>query len=252
MKVCVLGSGSKGNTTYVESNNSRLLIDLGNTCKYVTNKLKEINVDASSLDGILISHTHKDHVGGLEVFLKKNDIPVYLTKGMLKELSFIKNYVLIDDDDFCVGDIKIETIKTSHDAVDSRGFILYDDHSSMVQITDTGYINQKYYKKLENKNLYIIESNHDIEMLTNGPYPSHLKQRIYSDKGHLSNYDASRYISMFVGENTDYVLLAHLSEKNNTSDLAYNELITRLEDDNKHVNNIIVTSQNNITEFIEI
>lgn len=252
MRICVLGSGSKGNTTYIESNNSRILIDLGNTCKYVTNKLKEINVDAGSLNGILISHTHKDHIGGLEVFLKKYDIPVYLTRGMLEELNFIKNYILIDDKDFNIGDIRVESIKTSHDAVDSRGFILYDDHSSMIQITDTGYINRKYYKKLENKNLYIMESNHDIEMLTNGSYPSHLKQRIYSDKGHLSNYDASRYISMFVGKHTKYVLLAHLSEKNNTSDLAYNELISRLEDDNKRIDNIIVTSQNEKTEIIEI
>ena len=252
MKICVLGSGSKGNTTYIESNNSKILIDLGNTCKYVTNKLKEIGVDADSLNGILISHTHKDHIGGLEVFLKKNDIPVYLTKNMLEELSFINNYVLIDDEDFSIGDIRVESIKTSHNAIDSRGFILYDDHSSIVQITDTGYINKKYYKKLENKNLYIMESNHDIEMLTNGSYPSHLKQRIYSDKGHLSNYDASRYISMFIGKSTKYILLAHLSEKNNTSDLAYNELISRLKEDNRSIDNIIITSQNEKTEFIEV
>lgn len=252
MKICVLSSGSKGNTTYVESDESKLLIDIGNTCKYVTQKLKEIEVDAGSLDGILISHTHKDHIGGLKVFLKRNNIPVYLTRGMLEELDYVDNYVLIDDKDFNVGDIRVECVKTSHDAVDSRGFILHDDHSSMVQITDTGYINQSYYKKLSNKDLYIMESNHDIEMLTTGPYPYHLKHRIYSDKGHLSNYDASRYISLFIGDKTKYVLLAHLSEKNNTKELAYKELIKRLEQDKKHVENIIVASQDEITEFIEI
>ena len=251
MKISVLSSGSKGNTTYVESNSSKILIDIGNTCKYITKKLEELNVDAGSLDGILVSHTHKDHIGGLKVFLKKNNVPVYLTRGMLEELDYVDNYVLIDDE-FNIGDIRVECIKTSHDAVDSRGFILFDDHSSMVQITDTGYINQDYYKKLSNKDLYIIESNHDIEMLTTGPYPYHLKHRIYSDKGHLSNYDASRYISLFIGDKTKYVLLAHLSEKNNTKELAYNELINRLNNDNKHVDSIIITNQDEKTELLEI
>lgn len=252
MKVVVLASGSKGNTTYVESNGYKLLIDIGNTCKYVTNSLEQLGVDPSSLDGILISHTHKDHIGGLKVFLKKNNVKVYLTCGMLEELDYVNNYVIIDNDKFNIGSLNVRVIKTSHDSIDSMGFIISDDDKSMVQITDTGYINSRYYDILKNRDLYIIESNHDVEMLMNGPYPYHLRNRVLSDKGHLSNYDSARYISDFVGDKTKYVLLAHLSHYNNTKELAYQELVNRLKHDNKHIDNIIVTDQEEKTELIEI
>jgi phosphoribosyl 1,2-cyclic phosphodiesterase len=252
MKVVVLASGSKGNTTYVEGNGTRLLIDIGNTCKYVIAKLEELGVDSSSLDGILISHTHKDHIGGLKVFLKKNDVKVYLTRGMLEEMDYVDNYEILDDDEFDVGNLHVKTVKTSHDSVDSRGFIVSDDHSSMVQITDTGYINENYYSELKNRDLYVIESNYDIEMLTNGPYPYQLRHRVLSDKGHLSNYDSARYVSEFLGERTRYVLLAHLSQHNNTPELAYQELAKRLEHDKKNVDKIIITEQTEKTELIEI
>ncbi len=253
MKVKVLSSGSKGNTTYVESNETRILIDIGNTCKYVTNKLEEIGVDPMSISGILISHTHKDHIGGLKVFLKKYNVCVYLTRGMLEELDYVTNYILVDNNEnFKINNLDIVTVKTSHDAIDSRGFIISDGNSSMVQITDTGYINSSYYEILKDKNLYIMESNHDIEMLTNGPYPYSLRHRVLSDKGHLSNYDAARYISEFAGKDTEYVLLAHLSDHNNTPELAYSELVKRLEHDNKSIDNIIVTKQCEDTEMIEI
>lgn len=252
MKVVVLASGSKGNTTYVESNGVRLLIDIGNTCKYVTNTLEELGVAPGSLDGILISHTHKDHIGGLKVFLKKNNVKVYLSKGMLEELDYVDNYSIIDKEEFKIGSIDIRVIKTSHDAVDSMGFIINDGNSAMVQVTDTGYINSKYYDVLSNRDLYIMESNHDVEMLVNGPYPYRLRSRVLSDKGHLSNYDSARYISEFIGNKTKYVLLAHLSSHNNTKELAYQELVDRLEHDKKKFDNIIITDQDRKTELIEI
>ena len=252
MKVVVLSSGSKGNTTYVESNGFKILIDIGNTCKYVVNSLQQLGVDPNSLDGILISHTHKDHVSGLKVFEKKYNTKVYITSKMFEQLNYLENYVIIDNDEFSIGSLKIMIIRTSHDAVDSRGFIVLDGNKSMVQITDTGYINSKYYDILKNRNLYIMESNHDIEMLMNGPYPYHLRNRVLSDKGHLSNYDSARYISEFIGDKTKYVLLAHLSQHNNTKDLAYQELISRLDHDNKKFNNIIVAEQDEKTELLEI
>jgi len=252
MKIKVLSSGSKGNTTLVETKNTKILIDCGNTCKYICEKLKNIDIDPKEINAILITHTHVDHIKGLKVFSNKYNTKVYLTEKMQPELQFIENYCLIEENQFTINDIKIDVIKTSHDASDSQGFILTHNNKSAVYITDTGYINIKYHEKLKNKELYIFESNHDIEMLNNSKYPFHLRKRILSDKGHLSNYDSAKYLSEFIGENTKYVLLAHLSEENNTCELAYETLLNRLDICNKHVDNIIVAEQDKETELIEL
>ena len=251
MKVCVLSSGSKGNTTYIETDNTKILIDIGNTSKYVKEKLEEIGVKPDDLDAILITHTHIDHVKGLKVFRKKYNVPVYITDLMFDELSYLDDYNILNDE-FDINDMHITAIKTSHDTSDSRGYVISNNDKYIVYITDTGYINKKYFDLLNNRDLYIMESNHDVEMLCNGKYPFKLRQRILSDKGHLSNYDSSKYLSSFIGDNTKYILLAHLSEENNTVDLAYETLIDRLNLDNKHVDNIIITSQDKETEFISI
>lgn len=249
MKVIVLSSGSKGNTTYIETENTKLLIDMGNTCKYVKERLEDIGVTLSDLDGILITHLHVDHIKGLKVFCKKYECKIYLTEIMKGYLDYINNYQIIDDK-FDINDVHVESIKTSHDTPDSRGYILTNNNKSIVYITDTGYINQKYFDILRNRDLYIMESNHDVEMLTNGKYPYQLRQRILSDKGHLSNYDSSRYLSDFVGDKTKYVLLAHLSKDNNTEKLAYETLVNRLSADNKHVDHIIIAKEEVETDMV--
>ena len=252
MKVTVLSSGSKGNTTLILTKNTKVLIDCGNTCKYICEKLKNLNIDPKEIDAILITHTHVDHINGLKVFLRKYNTKVYITEKMQPELQFIENYQIIDNHYFTINDIKVDIIKTSHDASDSQGFILTNNNKSAVYITDTGYINIKYHEQLKNKELYIFESNHDIEMLNNSNYPFHLRKRILSDKGHLSNYDSAKYLSDFIGENTKYILLAHLSEENNTYELAYETLLDRLNVCGKHVDNIIIAEQNQETELIEL
>lgn len=251
MRVSVLSSGSKGNTTYIETERAKILIDIGNTSKYVKEKLEDFGVKPEDLDGILITHTHVDHVKGLKVFDKKYKVPIYITDIMYKKLDYLEDYVSLSDE-FDIKDIHITSIKTSHDTEDSRGYVISSNNSSIVYITDTGYINKKYFDILSNKDLYIMESNHDVEMLSNGRYPFQLRQRILSDKGHLSNYDSSKYLSSFIGNNTKYIMLAHLSEENNTEELAYNTLINRLNNDNKLSPNIIVLKQNKETELISI
>jgi phosphoribosyl 1,2-cyclic phosphodiesterase len=151
-----------------------------------------------------------------------------------------------------LGSTYIDYIKTSHDANDSRGYIFEEDNTSVVYITDTGYINTKYYPKLENKSLYIMESNHDIELLMNGRYPYPLKQRILGDKGHLSNKDSAYYLSKLIGNDTKRIILAHLSEENNTPDLAYQTLNEVLKNINKDDIEIIVAKQNERTDLIEV
>lgn len=252
MKVSVLSSGSKGNTTYIETDNAKILIDIGNTSKYVKEKLEGFGVDPKSLDAILITHTHVDHIKGLKTFENKYHTPVYISKIMHKSLDFLDNYIYIDKEEFDIKDIHVDVIKTSHDTPDSKGYVISNNGNSIVYITDTGYINEKYFDMLSNRNIYIMESNHDVEMLSNGRYPFNLRQRILSDKGHLSNYDSSKYLSSFIGNKTKYILLAHLSEENNTEKLAYETLVNRLKDDKKKVNNIIIAKQDKETDLIVI
>jgi len=252
MKVIVLSSGSKGNTTYIETNETKILIDAGNTCKYILTKLEEYNINPNSIDAIFITHTHSDHIKGLPVLLKKINPCVYITEKMHPYMEYLENYHIIEETKIRIKDMVIEVIKTSHDTEDSVGYIINNQDKSIVYITDTGYINQKYFKSLKNKDIYIMESNHDIEMLNNSSYPFATRQRILSDKGHLSNYDSAKYLAKLIGNKTKYILLAHLSEENNTKELAYDTLINRLKKENIEVENIIVTSQNKETDFITI
>ena len=255
MKLSVLSSGSKGNSVLIDANNTKILIDLGVTKSYTEERLKELEVDPEEIDAILITHTHVDHIQGLKVFLKKYHPKLYVNKIILSLLhEFIDdfNYELYDTPSFKIKDLEIEVINTSHDVKGSVGFVVKDDNKSVVYITDTGYINNKYFKKLSNHNLYIMESNHDVEMLMNGTYPFHLKKRILSDKGHLSNDDAAFYLSEFIGDKTKTIILAHLSDDNNTYEKALNTLNNVLNSKNKKVKNIIVAKQKQRTDWIEV
>lgn len=250
MRVCVLASGSKGNCCYIETDKTKILIDIGLNSLTTEKKLKEINVDPDEIEGIFITHTHKDHVEGLRVFNKKHKAKAYLTEIMYKELNQeLKNYEFITDKTI-IKDIIVTAIKTSHDAEDSNGYIIENKNKEIVYITDTGYINIKNHKLLKNKNMYILESNHDVEMLMNNPnYPYHIKQRILGDKGHLSNKDSSYYLKKFIGDNTKHIILAHLSEHNNTDELALQTLNETIENNNIDIR---IAHQETKTELIEV
>lgn len=255
MKISVLSSGSKGNSTLIQTNNTKILIDLGVTKSYLEEKLKEIEVEPKNINAILITHTHVDHIQGLKVFLKKYNPLIYVTeelKCLLEEYDLNANYVLYENNKTVINDIEITLIKTSHDVKGSIGFIIRSNEKSLVYITDTGYINNKYFEVLKNHNLYIMESNHDVTMLMEGAYPHQLKKRILGNKGHLSNDDAAYYLSEFIGDKTKTIILAHLSDDNNTYDKALDTVSNVLKNKNKKVENIIVAKQKQRTELIEI
>lgn len=254
MKISVLASGSKGNNSYIETTNTKVLVDLGMTCLYVETKLRSLNIKPEDIDAIILTHTHVDHINGLRVFTKKYNTKVYLTEKMLKDIKEIfdlQNYEIIDKD-FSIKDLDVEVFKTSHDASDSNGYIFKEKDKSIVYITDTGYLNRKYKEKLTNKNIYIMESNHDIKMLQEGGYPYHLKQRILSDRGHLSNDMTSKYLVDLIGKDTKNIVLIHLSHENNDPKIAYNTLKNKLEENNIDFENITISSQDDNTELIEI
>lgn len=255
MKLSLLASGSKGNSCYVETSAGEFLIDVGMPCSYIEEQLKSIDKSAKNINAVFITHTHIDHINGLKTFIKKYDPVIYLTEKMHKELDssiHSENYVVLDKE-LIIDNLKVTIIKTSHDTEDSNGYIFEDNNHSFVYITDTGYINVKNHNKLSNKNMYVLESNHDVNMLMNNEkYPYYLKQRILGDKGHLSNEDSAYYLSRFMGEDTKCVILAHLSEHNNTPDLALSTLKNNLKSNNKKCNKVIVAKQNERTELIEV
>ena len=252
LKIVALATGSKGNVSYITSSNTQILIDAGITASNIEKKLEAINVNQKELDGILITHTHTDHTAGLKVFLKKYHTKVYLSKKMYNELfSYINNYEIIDDD-FIINDLNIKVIKLSHDTDDVNGYIIENNKNSIVYITDTGYINRKYFDLLKNKDIYVMESNHDVEMLMNGNRPYHIKQRILGDRGHLNNEEAANYLAKFIGPKTKKVILIHLSEDNNTPELAKETLIKILDKNNIKFNNIIISTQNESTEMVSV
>ena len=253
MKIKIIASGSKGNSTFIESKNTRILIDAGVNFSRIKSTLEDINVDPNTLDGIIISHTHSDHIGGLSSVIKKINVPVFIKEELYNDIKKIipkDNIVIIEDQNITIGDIDIEIINASHD-VPAFGFIVSDSKRKILYLTDTGYINRKYYSKLENLDAYIIESNHDEKMLMEGPYPYILKQRVISDKGHLSNRYTGRFLCKSIGDKTKCIVLAHISENNNTEELALEQVKEELKSVNYN-KKFVIAKQHIDTEMVEI
>ena len=254
MKIKVIRSGAKENSTLIMTETTKILIDIG--CNFITLKtvLEEENIDVNAIDKVLITHIHSDHTKGLKTFLNKIDVKVAIPEAMTRELGRLidPKYFEIIGEEFQIGDIAINLIHTSHDTDASVGYIIKSEDKEIVYITDTGNINRKYFSKLSNKDLYLIESNHDEVMLMEGPYPPYLKQRILSDEGHLSNATTARYLTKIIGPKTKTIILAHISEKNNTYELVYETTKNKLEDNNLNVEQIIVAHQQEELPLIEV
>lgn len=251
MKTKVIASGSKGNCAIVLCDNTNIIIDMGISYLTLKKSLEENSLSFDDFSGILITHCHKDHISGLTSLIKKTNLNAYIPEKMYESL---KEYLPLDkcifiDDEFNINNVRIELIHTSHDAPSSVGFIFSYRGKSLVYVTDTGYINRKYLAKMVEKDAYIIESNHDEVMLMDGPYPRFLKERVISDQGHLSNKTTSKYLKKIVGENTKNIILAHLSETNNTEELALEAAKKELE--GKKIN-IIAAKQHEGSPLIEV
>lgn len=251
MKVKLIASGSKGNCAIVLCKETNIIIDMGISYLTLKKGLEENSLSFDDFSAVLITHCHKDHISGLASLVKKTALKVYIPEKMydsLKEYVPLSRCVFIDDN-FNINELHVELIHTSHDAPSSVGFIFEFEGKSLVYVTDTGYINRKYLSRMVEKDAYIIESNHDEVMLMDGPYPRFLKERVISDRGHLSNSTTAKYLKKIVGNNTKNIVLAHLSETNNTKELALkatsNELV------GKNVT-IIAATQHEGSPLIEV
>lgn len=230
MEICSLASGSSGNCNYVGNNDTKLLVDVGISCKRIETGLKSIDVDPAKIHGILITHEHTDHINALATMVKRYDIPVYGTKETLQEIIAKKKYRHLADSKLCciepdkafqINDITIEPFTISHDAVNPVCYTFKSNESKIGMVTDLGEFDDYTISKLEASNILFLEANHDENMLMVGKYPYFLKQRISGSKGHLSNNSTADLISRLFHDKLKHVSLVHLSKDNNYEDLAY-------------------------------
>lgn len=251
MKIKTIASGSKGNCTIVLCDKTNLIIDMGISYLTLKRSLEENSLSFQDFSGILITHCHNDHIKGLQSLIKHTNLLAYIPEAMYESLKEVlpKDKCIFISENFSINDVNIELIHTSHDAPYSVGFIITYKDKSLAYVTDTGYINRKYLEKMVGKDLYVIESNHDEKMLMDGPYPRFLKERVISDQGHLSNHTTAKYLKKIIGPNTKYVLLAHLSEKNNTEELALEAI--QEEGLDKNIN-VLIARQHEESPLIEV
>jgi len=232
LRITILGSGSSGNCTLLETEHTRLLVDAGLGKKETLRRLAAVGREVDRLDGIVISHEHSDHIGSLAQVLGQWRATVYLTEATHTEVLRIlpeTSHKRLDRVEhiragqrFIVGDIEVSPISIPHDAVDPLGFTFRANGMKVAIVTDLGYLPELVKVHLRDSDCLMLESNHDLDMLKVGPYPWHIKQRVMSRTGHLSNHTVSEFFAdaeAFDGR-ARYVVLAHLSENNNNPDVA--------------------------------
>ena len=227
-----MSSGSSGNCTLLETERTRLLVDAGLGKKETLRRLATVERLVDRLDGIVISHEHGDHIGGLAQVLGQWRTTVYLTEATHSEVKRIlpeSSQKRLDHVEhiraghrFTVGDIEVSPFSIPHDAIDPLGFTFRASGTKVAIVTDLGYLPELVKFHLREADCLMLESNHDLEMLKVGPYPWHIKQRVMSRTGHLSNHTVSEFLADSEGfdARARYVVLAHLSENNNNPDVA--------------------------------
>lgn len=249
LKFCSLASGSSGNCQYIESENTRLLVDAGLSGKRIQNALNYIDVEPGTIQGILVTHEHIDHIKGVGILSRRFDIPIYANintwKAMEHKLGKIADanrIVIKTEESFMINDISVTAFGTYHDAEEPVGYVFEKSGRKISLLTDTGTVCSRIRDRIQGSHLMLLESNHDLDMLINGPYPWHLKNRVKGDLGHLSNVTCGELISAVHQEECIY-LLAHLSKENNTPETAL-----------RTVKNIVVEQGINLEEeaFIEM
>jgi len=233
VRMTVLASGSKGNCTVLSSSTASILVDAGLSCRETLKRMKIAGEDPDKLKAIVISHEHIDHVLGLRVLARKLKVPVYITEatyqswrkatkdpeGKPAKLDRLEHFHA-GRSCFSIADITVKSFTTAHDAIDSCGFTFTADGVKIGIVTDLGEMTNNVRDALRRCDGLMIESNHDIEMLRNGPYPWMVKQRVMSRVGHLSNTTLAEFLQKDYDGHAAFLVLAHLSEHNNHPEIA--------------------------------
>ncbi len=246
MRLMSIASGSSGNCTYVGTDSTSLLVDVGIAKKRIQDGLKTIDVDFKNIDGILITHEHDDHIRGIGVISRAYSIPIYATEDTCYEIAnksslgeFDKSLLcpIEPDAKFTIGDIDIEPHTIWHDAADPVCYSFFNAGKKISVATDIGNYDDYLVNCLADSDALLIEANHDVRMLQVGPYPYQLKRRVLSDRGHLSNEASGRLIKCLLNDHIKAILLGHLSKENNYPDLAYETVKLEISD-NPFIKNI--------------
>ncbi len=230
LNFCSLSSGSSGNSYYLGNGFNGILIDAGIPAGAIRKFLKNMGISMQTIMGVLITHNHSDHIRGLELLARKNNLPVFTTHKIWKSigsrinLSGITVREIALQQKFHLAGFDIEAFPLSHDAPETIGFHASTGELKITIATDLGFICQTSAPYIKAANLLVIESNYDEEMLMNGSYPHFLKARVLSDHGHLGNHQCSAFLAENAGENLQHICLAHLSNKNNTPEMALQTL----------------------------
>lgn len=260
MRIKILASGSKGNATLIETKNTKILIDVGLSYMELRKRLALVQTDIDDISAILITHEHTDHIKGLNTYLKRHRIPVYLSNGsyhaIVKEREIGENhrkFVIIEEDQLVqFEDFYFHPFLVSHDAYEPLGFSIYEGGKKLVYLTDTGFVSKQNEERIRNADIYILETNHNVEMLMETNRPWYLKQRILSDFGHLCNEDAFNVLSRVRGESTKYVYLAHISEEANSLDLLKLSVKEYYKQEEDYRLNFFIAYQHQTSEIVEI
>ncbi|KAA0546046.1 MBL fold metallo-hydrolase [Bacillus sp. BGMRC 2118] len=240
----VLSSGSTGNAIYVGTDKMKLLVDAGHSGKQMELLFNQVNVNPKELSGILVTHEHSDHIKGVGILSRKYNIPIYANSKTWKAMEHLIGEIPSDQRfTFETGqvlsfmDIEVESFGVSHDAAEPMFYVFHHEGKKLVTITDTGYVSDRMKGIIRNADVYVFESNHDVEMLRMGRYPWNIKRRILSDVGHVSNEDAALALADVIGDRTKSVFLAHLSQDNNMKELAKMSVQQTLESKDIEVGN---------------
>ena len=260
LNFCSLYSGSSGNSLFVETKDTKLLVDAGVSCKKIENALNDISVDPSSIDGILITHEHSDHVQGLGTLARKFDLPVFVNQETLDAMPKQKDKIPEKNiktfkvsDKFEIGDLLINPFSIPHDAANPCGFNIYKGDKKISIATDIGHMSNYILKYLEGSEFILLESNYDTEVLKCCSYPFRLKSRIASNTGHLSNTIAGKTISyLSKNSNLHTAMLGHLSKESNFPELAYQTVIDELISCPNNSINLSVANREHPSKFIKL
>lgn len=265
MRLVPIASGSSGNCIYVGSNQAHILVDVGISAKRIALGLGQLDIKPEELDGILITHEHVDHIGGLGVMCRKYNIPVYASQGTIEAIKKYDKLGSVEEDifhsieidhAFNIKDINVNAMRTSHDCVSPVAYSFANGNSKVAIATDLGTYTDYTVEHLKGMDAILLEANHDVRMLQVGPYPYWLKQRILSDEGHLSNELSGRLLSDILHDNMKKIILGHLSKENNMPELAYETVRVEIGlADNKYKADdfdISVARRDCISEIVEV
>ena len=257
IKLSVLASGSKGNSLYLATDEVRLLVDAGLSAREIERRLETIGVSPNTLDAVIVTHEHIDHVRAVGTLSRRYKLPVYINKGTLAHLpqvigSLREKEEFVAGHSFCLQDLTVHPFTISHDAVDPVGFTFVNGSVKIGLCTDLGAATRLVHRHLEGCRVLILEANHDVDMLRNGPYPWPVKQRVTSRLGHLSNEQSAEVVTEVFDENLGEVILAHVSETNNSSDLVLKTFVGMLDPHMRERLKITLASQHRPIDLIEL